>query len=164
MPDGKPLVIRFSSTERDRQYDELMKRSLDSIAIRMEIHKDRFPELLKLERRCRIMMRNAAWIADYPDGDNFMQLLYGPNTSRATMRVTDRPSSTSSTRNPGRCPTARAQQALLGDGAQDGGRYGLDHDDSRVRNMLMQPQVIGFRGIRLCITNGCTRPRFERRK
>ncbi|TMH09414.1 MAG: heme-binding protein, partial [Betaproteobacteria bacterium] len=71
MPDGKPLVIRFSSTERDRQYDELMKRSLDSIAIRLEIHKDRFPELLKLERRCRIMMRNAAWIADYPDGDNF---------------------------------------------------------------------------------------------
>ena len=25
------------------------------------------------------MMRTASWIADYPDGDNFMQLLYGKN-------------------------------------------------------------------------------------
>ncbi len=24
-------------------------------------------------------MRTAAWIADYPDGDNFMQLMYGKN-------------------------------------------------------------------------------------
>ena len=29
------------------------------------------------------MMRGAAWIADYPDGDNFMQLLYGPNTGQS---------------------------------------------------------------------------------
>jgi len=29
------------------------------------------------------MMWNAAWIADYPDGDNFMQLLYGPNTGQS---------------------------------------------------------------------------------
>jgi ABC-type oligopeptide transport system substrate-binding subunit len=28
-------------------------------------------------------MWNAAWIADYPDGDNFMQLLYGPNTGQS---------------------------------------------------------------------------------
>src|SRR6266853_2889578 len=44
MPDGKPLVVRYSSDQSAvaRQGDELMKRSLDSIAIRLEIHKDRF--------------------------------------------------------------------------------------------------------------------------
>ena len=26
------------------------------------------------------MMGGAAWTADYPDGDDFLQLLYGPNT------------------------------------------------------------------------------------
>jgi ABC-type transport system substrate-binding protein len=85
LPDGLPLVVRYSSTpgERDRQFDELWKRSLDSIGIRMEVHKDRFPELIKLENQCRIMMRGAAWIADYPDGDNFMQLLYGPNSGQS---------------------------------------------------------------------------------
>ncbi len=85
LPDGKPLTIRYFSTpsERDRQFDELMKRSLDSISVRLEIQKDRFPELIKLETQCRIMMRGAAWIADYPDGDNFMQLLYGPNSGQS---------------------------------------------------------------------------------
>jgi ABC-type oligopeptide transport system substrate-binding subunit len=28
-------------------------------------------------------MWGAAWTADYPDGDNFMQLLYGPNTGQS---------------------------------------------------------------------------------
>ena len=28
-------------------------------------------------------MKHAAWIADYPDGDNFMQLLYGPNSGQS---------------------------------------------------------------------------------
>jgi hypothetical protein len=45
----------------------------------MEVQKDKFPELLKLERQCKLMMRTASWIADYPDADNFMQLLYGKN-------------------------------------------------------------------------------------
>jgi ABC-type transport system substrate-binding protein len=85
LPNGQPLVVRYSSTpsERDRQFDELWKRSLDSIGVRMEVHKDRFPELIKLENQCRVMMKGAAWIADYPDGDNFMQLLYGPNSGQS---------------------------------------------------------------------------------
>ena len=49
-----------------------MTDTLDAIGIRMEIHKDRFPELNKLENQCRLMMRLAAWIADYPDGDNYL--------------------------------------------------------------------------------------------
>jgi len=146
MPDGKPLVIRFSSTERDRQYDELMKRSLDSIAIRLEIHKDRFPELLKLERRCRIMMRNAAWIADYPDGDNFMQLLYGPNTQQ----------SNNACYQSAEFDKLYDKSKTVPDGPERNELYHamarkMEADtvwimnDSRVRNMLMQPQVIGFK-------------------
>ena len=29
------------------------------------------------------MMWGASWLADYPDGENFMQLLYGPNTGQS---------------------------------------------------------------------------------
>ena len=49
----------------------------------MEVQKDKFPELLKLEKQCKLMMRTAAWIADYPDADNFMQLLYGKNIGQS---------------------------------------------------------------------------------
>ena len=84
LPDGKPFTIRYASRPDSlgRQQDELWKKALDSIGIRMEVQKDKFPELLKLERQCKLMMRTASWIADWPDAENFMQLLYGPNTGQ----------------------------------------------------------------------------------
>ena len=61
----------------------MWKKALDGIGVRMEVQKDKFPELLKLERQCKLMMRTASWIADYPDADNFMQLLYGKNIGQS---------------------------------------------------------------------------------
>jgi oligopeptide transport system substrate-binding protein len=148
MPDGKPLVVRYSSDQSQvaRQGDELMKRSLDSIAIRLEIHKDRFPELMKLERRCRIMMRNVAWIADYPDGDNFMQLLYGPNTHQNNSACYQSPEfdklyekSRTLPYGPERSKLYRAMARKM----EADTAWILN--DSRVRNMLMQPRVIGYK-------------------
>jgi peptide/nickel transport system substrate-binding protein len=147
-PDGTPLVIRYSSTpsERDRQFDELMKRSLDSIGLRLQIHKERFPELIKLETDCRIMMRTAAWIADYPDGDNFMQLLYGPNSGQSNNACYRSPEF-----------DARYEKSrLLPDGPERNRLYREMTrlmevhtvwllTDSRYRNVLLQPRVVGFR-------------------
>ncbi|MGH8851440.1 MAG: ABC transporter substrate-binding protein, partial [Casimicrobiaceae bacterium] len=81
-PDGKPLVWRYSSTpsSRDRELDELWQKSVERIGIRIHIDKNRFPEQLKHERACQLLSRTASWIADYPDGDDFMQLFYGPNS------------------------------------------------------------------------------------
>jgi oligopeptide transport system substrate-binding protein len=147
-PDGKPLVVRYSSlpTERDRQFDELWKRSLDSIGVRMEIHKDRFPELNKLENECRLMMRSAAWIADYPDGDNFMQLLYGPNTGQ----------SNNACYQSAQFDRRYEKSKQLPDGPERSKLYRemtrlMEADtvwvlaDSRYRNALLQPRVVGYR-------------------
>ena len=84
LPDGTPLLVRYASRPDSlgRQQDELWNKALDRIGIRMEVQKLRFPDMLKAERQCKLMMRTASWIADYPDGDNFMQLLYGPNTGQ----------------------------------------------------------------------------------
>ena len=148
MPNGEALVIRYSSTpsERDRQFDELMKRSLDSIALRLEIHKDRFPELIKLENQCRLMMRGAAWIADYPDGDNFMQLLYGPNSGQ----------SNNACYRSAEYDRRYEKSRLLPHGPERDRLYRemtriMETDtvwlltDSRYRNVLLQPRVKGFK-------------------
>jgi ABC-type transport system substrate-binding protein len=81
-PDGSPLVVRYTTSQssQDRELDEMMKKSLDRIGIHFESEKLKFPEILRAERQCRIQFRLSAWIADYPDGDNFMQLWYGPHT------------------------------------------------------------------------------------
>jgi len=148
MPDGAPFAVRFSSspTDRDRQFDELMKRSLDSIGVRLEIQKDRFPELLKLENECRLMMHASAWIADYPDGDNFMQLAYGPNSGQsnnACYRSAEYDRRYEKSR---RLPDGPERERLYHEMARQ-----IEADtawlllDSRFRNVLLQPYVRNFK-------------------
>ena len=85
LPDGKPLVIERWSPPilRERQIDELWKKNMDVIGIRMVFRKDQLPELRKMARAGKIQIRGDGWNADYPDADNFMQLLYGPNIGQS---------------------------------------------------------------------------------
>ncbi|HET7096848.1 MAG TPA: ABC transporter substrate-binding protein [Casimicrobiaceae bacterium] len=80
-PDGKPLVLeRWSApTTLQRQADEQWKKNMDAIGLRIVFRKDRLPELRKMARAGKIPMRTDGWNADYPDAENYMQLLYGPN-------------------------------------------------------------------------------------
>ncbi|HEX4883051.1 MAG TPA: ABC transporter substrate-binding protein [Casimicrobiaceae bacterium] len=85
LPDGKPLVLRYSTgtTTFDRESNELWKKSMDAIGIRIEFNAGKFADHLKAAKVCQLMMWGASWLADYPDGENFMQLLYGPNTGQS---------------------------------------------------------------------------------
>jgi len=87
MPDGKPLTLRYSSqtdaTARD--YDELWQKALDSIGVRLAIDKGKFSDQIKAAIGCQYQMWNYGWFADYPDGDNFMQLLYGANINQSNV-------------------------------------------------------------------------------
>ena len=84
-PEGKPLVIeRWSPpTSVVRERDELWKKNLDAIGIRVTFKYDKVPELRKMGRLGRIPTRDDGWNADYPDAENFMQLLYGPSIGQA---------------------------------------------------------------------------------
>ncbi|MGE5089710.1 MAG: ABC transporter substrate-binding protein [Candidatus Levyibacteriota bacterium] len=92
-PDGKPLtVVRWSTPDSAaRQGDELWKRNMDAIGIRMAFRQDRVPELRKMARLGKIPMRGDGWNADYPDAENFMQLLYGPNAAQENNAQFDLP-------------------------------------------------------------------------
>jgi ABC-type transport system substrate-binding protein len=81
-PDGKQLVLEMWSpaTSLRRQADELWKKNMDAIGLRIVFKKDRVAELRKMARLGKIPMRYDGWNADYPDAENYMQLLYGPNT------------------------------------------------------------------------------------
>jgi ABC-type transport system substrate-binding protein len=83
-PDGKPLVLeRWSApTLLARQEDEQLKKNMDAIGLRIVFRKDRLQELRKMAREGKMPMRTDGWNADYPDAENFMQLLYGPNVGQ----------------------------------------------------------------------------------
>jgi ABC-type transport system substrate-binding protein len=147
-PDGKLLILKYysSPSERDRQFDELMKRSLDAIGVRVEIYKDRFAELIKLANQCRLMMKHAAWIADYPDGDNFMQLLYGPNTGQTNSACYRSPAFDARYEKSRQLPDGPKRNQLYREMTRQ-----MEADtawlltDSRYRNVLLQPYVVGYK-------------------
>jgi oligopeptide transport system substrate-binding protein len=80
-PEGKPLtLIKASATTNvDRSRDELWKRSMDAIGIRITFLKQKWPELNKMSEAGQLMMWNLAWITSLPDGDSFYSVLYSKN-------------------------------------------------------------------------------------
>jgi ABC-type transport system substrate-binding protein len=81
-PDGSRLVITLTAEPLaiSREYDELWKKSLDAVGLRFQGRRNAFSDNIKASRACQLQWWGAAWGADYPDGEDFMQLLYGPNT------------------------------------------------------------------------------------
>lgn len=77
LPDGKPLVFTIHSTTSsiDRERDELWKRSMDRIGIRLEVKKDKFPELLKQGKQCAIASWSLGWTRS-SESEFVMKLLY----------------------------------------------------------------------------------------
>lgn len=84
LPNGKALVLKINteSGSSSVMYSELWKKNLDAIGIRADFRVSNFADNLKAATQCQYMIWGGAWHADYPEGENFTQLLYGPNVGR----------------------------------------------------------------------------------
>jgi len=147
-PNGKPLVWRYSSTpsSRDREIDELWQKSLERIGVRIHVDKNRFPEELKQERACQLLSRTASWIADYPDGDDFMQLFYGPNShenNSACFQLAEWDRMYLTTKTMPDSPERSRLYRQLWRMVEVNGVVKMH--DTRLRNMLVQPRIIGYK-------------------
>jgi ABC-type transport system substrate-binding protein len=83
MPDGSPIVIEYkhqSNEQEQRERAALWVKNAAAVGIRMVTAQQQFVDLLKDRKVGKFQMSGIAWIADYPDAQNFLQLLYGPNT------------------------------------------------------------------------------------
>ncbi len=76
-PDGKPLVLTiYSSTSSiERERDELWKKSMDRLGIRLKVKKDKFPEMLKQGKQCAIPSWSLGWTRS-AEAEFVMKLLY----------------------------------------------------------------------------------------
>jgi ABC-type transport system substrate-binding protein len=95
LPDGKPLSLEIASPP-DASYntvlDPLWKKATEAIGIRVTFLKEKWPDLVKKGHAAKIQVGNyISWSADYPDGENFFQLLYGPNAGQGNYSNFDLP-------------------------------------------------------------------------
>jgi ABC-type transport system substrate-binding protein len=87
-PDGKdtqghPLrltMIEAGAGSTDaRQGAEFLSEQLKQIGVDLYVQQMSFSEYLRREHEGDAQILSAGWVIDYPDGQNFLQLLYGPN-------------------------------------------------------------------------------------
>jgi len=94
MPDGSALVIDQASTpdQRARTRNQLWQRAMADIGIRMTFNKvEKLPELRKQAQLGKVQCFTYGWIADYPDGENFLQLFWGKSIGGANYAMFNLP-------------------------------------------------------------------------
>ncbi len=83
-PEGKGLPeIKYETTSTTvaRQMAEFFAKSMSDIGVKIKVSTNTWPQLTQKMKMKQAQMYGMAWLGDYPDGENFLQLLYGPNAS-----------------------------------------------------------------------------------
>ena len=75
-PDGKPLVLEMNTlgSADYREKDEILKKNMDAIGIKMVFKIGKWPEQLKAARPGKLMLWQLGFAASNPDGGNILQL------------------------------------------------------------------------------------------
>jgi ABC-type oligopeptide transport system substrate-binding subunit len=147
-PDGKPLTLKLAtgSSAVEREQSELWRKSMDAIGLRMEFQISKFSDNLKAARACQLMMWGAGWTADYPDGDNFMQLLYGPNSNQSNNGCYKSPAFDAFYLKSTQIPDSPERNRLFLEMSRQmevDGAWSLQ--GTRVRNYMFRPWVRGYK-------------------
>ncbi len=81
---GKPLHLTFESSGSGVTQRHFAQRFVDEmrrIGIEVDVVVNTFPQMIDKMRKKQFQVAGLAWGFDYPDAQNILQLLYGPNAS-----------------------------------------------------------------------------------
>ncbi len=86
-PDGRPLVLEMAtqSDQTSRQLDELWKKDMDALGLRVVLKTAQWPENLKATRSGKFMMWRVGTLASTPDGQNSLERLYGESVGKGNL-------------------------------------------------------------------------------
>jgi len=83
-PIPKLTLDMGSRTEPSRRFGEFAKGQFKKIGVELKVELNDWPTLQQKVNNKQIQMWRIGWHADYPDGENFLQLYYSPNIPRGT--------------------------------------------------------------------------------
>ena len=86
-PDGKPFVMELStqSDQLSRSRDELWKKSMDALGLRMVLKTAQWPENLKSVRSGKFMLWRVGSSAATPDGHGALERAYGGSIGKGNL-------------------------------------------------------------------------------
>jgi ABC-type transport system substrate-binding protein len=148
LPGGKPLLLkmRTEGNAKDKVRAEIWKRGLDQLGVRIEFTVSNFADNTRESNECKLMMRGAVWLPDLPDGENFLQLLYGPNALQGNYACYQSPAYDAMYRQAVALPAGPERNALY---RRMNRQMEADTpwvvSTSRIRTWMLQPWVQGFK-------------------
>lgn len=148
LPDGQPLVLEYSSQpdQLSKQLQELWRKAMASINVKIEFKLAKWPEQLKASRAGKLMMWGVAWGAVNPDGAYFLDLMYGPNKGQANHARFDLPAFNALYKRLAVMPDGPEREALMREAALLGVAYmPYKVNSHRIITDLLHPQVVGYR-------------------
>ncbi len=83
-PNGKGLpeiTYDCPNGTQNKQIGDYYRRQFEKIGITLLVRQNPWPELNRKILNRDAMLWGIAWLGDYPDAQNFLQLFYGPNRS-----------------------------------------------------------------------------------
>jgi ABC-type transport system substrate-binding protein len=80
LPDGSPLVLQYATTPDgiSRQFDEVWKKCMDEVGLRLEFRTAKWPQQLKAARAGQLMIWQLGYSSASPEVQESLQTLYGP--------------------------------------------------------------------------------------
>ncbi len=147
-PDGTPLAIEVA-TQPDaisRQFDELWKKNLDALGVRLRFKTAQWPEQLKAARAGKLMVWQVGSTAASPDGQDGLQRVYSPaaggqNLARFKLDRIDE-----IYRQLAGLPDGPERLALFGEASKLTSAYmPYRYNVHRIVTDLMQPWLIGYK-------------------
>jgi ABC-type transport system substrate-binding protein len=149
MPDGSPLVIDQASTpeQRARQRNTLWQRAMADVGIRMTFNKvEKLPDLRRQAQFGKVQCFTYGWIADYPDGENFLQLFWSKSIGGANYSLFSLPEYDRLYEQAKAMPDSPERTALYRRMVHLLWVYNPWRVNSLMRNtILIQPWVIGYK-------------------
>ncbi|MEB8380331.1 ABC transporter substrate-binding protein [Acinetobacter junii] len=147
LPNGKALVLKINteSGSSSVMYSELWKKNLDAIGIRADFRVSNFADNLKAATQCQYMIWGGAWHADYPEGENFTQLLYGPNVGRGNQSCYSSSAYDGLYKQAMQQPPEKRMPYYEKMSRQIEADNPLILQDTRIRNWVIQSHVQGFK-------------------
>ncbi|WP_151708052.1 ABC transporter substrate-binding protein [Acinetobacter junii] len=147
LPNGKALVLKINteSGSSSVMYSELWKKNLDAIGIRADFRVSNFADNLKAATQCQYMIWGGAWHADYPEGENFTQLLYGPNVGRGNQSCYSSSAYDGLYKQAMQQPAGKRMPYYEKMSRQIEAENPLILQDTRIRNWVIQSHVQGFK-------------------
>ena len=148
LPDGKPLVLEYDTlgTEDYRERDEIMKKNLDAVGIRINYRIGKWPEQLRASRAGKLMMWGYGLSGSSPNSGSVFELAYGKSAGLQNHSRFSNPKFDALYEKQLVMPDGPERDAVIREGVRIMTAYmPIKPRVHRIGTDLMQPWLVGFK-------------------